>query len=252
MKPFVTAAWTNLINITYEVPPELLEPYLPKNIEPDLVNGKAFASLVPFDFSETRFLGWKIPFHVNFPEINFRFYVKYGNKRGVVFIKEFAPKFFTCAIANTFYNEHYSCVSLRSNILQSSNEISAEHVLRTRRKMNRIRVVGDKRTFHPRPGSMEHFFEERFYGFCSGKSGETKMFRVEHESWELYPVTLFDRDIDFGSLIGKEWEFLNEQEPLCVMLIKGSAVKMFPHTPLPEMKKGPAIEAGPLEEEIVF
>ena len=47
MKPFLTAGWTNLINITYAVPPEMLFPYLPKGVEPDIINGKAFVSLVP-------------------------------------------------------------------------------------------------------------------------------------------------------------------------------------------------------------
>ena len=248
MKPFLTAAWTNLLNITYEVDPELLGRYLPKNIEPDLVNGKAFVSLVPFDFSETRFLGYKIPGHVNFPEINFRICVKYGNKRGVVFIKEFAPRFFTCAIANVIYNEHYSCVSLKRSILENANGVAVEHVLKTKYKTNRVLVVADKDPFLPGRGTMEHFFEERFYGFCKAKNGETRMFRVEHESWELFPVSTYDIDFDFGTLIGKEWEFLNTQQPLYVMLIRGSAVKMFPHVPLPQIKRSPQVAAETLEE----
>ena len=62
-----------------------------------------------FTFSKVRFFGIKIPFHQKFGQINFRFYVKskIDGTKGVVFIKEFAPKPLIALIANLFYNEPY-------------------------------------------------------------------------------------------------------------------------------------------------
>ena len=61
-------------------------------------------------FLNTKLLGVKVPFHVNFEEVNLRFYVKrrVGNeyKRGVVFIKEIVPKAAITFVANTIYNEN--------------------------------------------------------------------------------------------------------------------------------------------------
>src|SRR5579872_6019505 len=116
MKPFLTSNWTNLINITYAVNPEILLPWLPKGVEFDIIDGSAFVSLVPFDFTDTRFKGMYIPFHANFPEINLRFYVKHKNNKGVVFIKEFISKFSVKTIANIFYNENYETAMLKSNV----------------------------------------------------------------------------------------------------------------------------------------
>ena len=232
MKPFLTANWTNLINITYAVPPELLTPYLPKGVELDTVLGNAFVSVVPFNFTDTRLNGIKIPFHINFPEINLRFYVKLGDKRGVIFLKEFIPKFFIKAIANTFYYERYETAGLKSSVQKNKSEISVKHSLRKNGKDFCVEVCAENNLSEPEPGSREYFFEERFYGFSKNKKGEPLQFRVEHPSWKLYRVKYYSIDFDFGFLFGKEWGFLNREIPVCVMLLDGSPVKMFPHKKL--------------------
>jgi hypothetical protein len=62
-------------------------------------------------FKETRVMGIKWPFHVNFEEVNLRFYVRHfdGNewKRGAVFVSEIVPKSMIVLIANNLYKEHY-------------------------------------------------------------------------------------------------------------------------------------------------
>lgn len=90
-KTFLTAKWKNLIYVTYDIDPEFLLPHLPKGLNLDTIDGRAFVSFVAFDFEGVRIKGIKIPFHCNFPEINLRFYVNKNGKRGVVFIKEFVP-----------------------------------------------------------------------------------------------------------------------------------------------------------------
>ena len=60
----------------YEVDPSLLASRIPAGTELDLEDGKCFVSLVGFMFLDTRVLGMPIPFHVNFEEVNLRFYVK--------------------------------------------------------------------------------------------------------------------------------------------------------------------------------
>ncbi|NRS89618.1 uncharacterized protein YqjF (DUF2071 family) [Flavobacterium sp. 7E] len=73
---FLKANWTNLALINYEVDAKLLEHYIPKGTEIELYNGKCYVSLVGFMFENVKILGIKIPFHINFEEVNLRFYVK--------------------------------------------------------------------------------------------------------------------------------------------------------------------------------
>ena len=108
---FLTAEWRKLALANYQVDPDILKPYVPKGTQLDFWNDRCYLSLVGFMFINTKLLGLKIPFHVNFEEVNFRFYVKIiengQTKRGVVFIKEIVPRHILTFIANTFYKEHY-------------------------------------------------------------------------------------------------------------------------------------------------
>ena len=53
----------------YEIDPEILKKYVPFGTELDLWGNKCYVSLVGLVFLNTRLLGFKIPFHINFPEI---------------------------------------------------------------------------------------------------------------------------------------------------------------------------------------
>jgi len=103
---FLKAEWKNLALFNYEIDAEILEKYLPAGTEIDIWNNKCYVSLVGFMFKNTKVLGVKIPFHVDFEEVNMRFYVKRFEsdewKRGVVFIKEIVPK-----KSNHFYCKYF-------------------------------------------------------------------------------------------------------------------------------------------------
>ena len=114
---FLTANWDNLVMANYIVEPSLLLPYLPAHTQLDTYNGNVYVSLVGFMFNNTRLLGIKIPFHMNFEEVNLRFYVRHndeGNwKRGAVFIKEIVPRRAISFVANTLYREKYSTKKMK-------------------------------------------------------------------------------------------------------------------------------------------
>jgi uncharacterized protein YqjF (DUF2071 family) len=73
---FLTAEWNDLALFNYEIDPELLKEYVPIGTELDLWNDRCYISLIGFMFEEVKILGLKIPLHVNFEEVNLRFYVK--------------------------------------------------------------------------------------------------------------------------------------------------------------------------------
>ncbi|HSQ57361.1 MAG TPA: DUF2071 domain-containing protein, partial [Gemmata sp.] len=91
---FLTARWCNLILANYPVPEELLRPLLPPGCELDRRDGACWASLVGFQFLQTRVLGIGWPGFRNFPEWNLRFYVTHEGQRGVAFVREFVPSWF--------------------------------------------------------------------------------------------------------------------------------------------------------------
>jgi uncharacterized protein len=108
---FLTAEWRRLAMLNYEVDPAVLRPFVPRGVELDTWNDRHFVSVVGFLFLKTRVLGLPIPFHRDFEEINLRFYVRRraedGWRRGVVFIKEIAPRWAIATVARVVYNENY-------------------------------------------------------------------------------------------------------------------------------------------------
>src|SRR5215472_16888057 len=96
-RTFLRAEWRDLLMLNYEIDPEILRPFLPPGTDLDSFGDKTFISLVGFRFLRTKMLGLvPIPFHVNFEEVNLRFYVRRYEgltfKRGVVFIQEIVPR----------------------------------------------------------------------------------------------------------------------------------------------------------------
>ncbi|NND31009.1 MAG: DUF2071 domain-containing protein, partial [Saprospiraceae bacterium] len=77
---FLQAEWRKLAIANYEVAPSLLEKFIPEKTELDLRNNRCYVSLIGFMFLNTKLLGFFIPFHRNFEEVNLRFYVRHRDK----------------------------------------------------------------------------------------------------------------------------------------------------------------------------
>jgi len=223
---FLTAKWLHLINITYKVDPVILKSHLAKGLELDTIDGNAFISLVAFDFKDTKVKGMKIPFHVNFPEINLRFYVKHKEQRGVVFIKEFVPKFIISVVANTIYNEPYKTAGMKSEVT-INDTIEVRHSLKTGGEEYFIKLSARNHLLTPPATSYEHFFKEHSFGYGTSHSGKTLVYRVDHPLWSVYPVIEYSHNFDFGKIYGSEYLFLNNEKPFNVLFAEGSEVTVY-------------------------
>jgi len=228
--PFLTAAWNNLVMANYVVDPQLLQPYLPPYTEPDEYKGNAYLSLIGFMFEDTRLLGVKIPFHVNFEEVNLRCYVRrYHNgiwKRGAVFIKEIVPKPAIGFIANTLYNEHYSTRRMKHFRKVEDSEINLGYQWKHQGKWNSIEATTASTTVPMQQGSVEQFIAEHYWGYSRYNARTTYEYEVQHPPWEIYPVKQYLVDCDFGAVYGKQFAFLDRTTPDMVLVAKGSPIRI--------------------------
>src|ERR1700760_2344747 len=53
-RPFLTAAWRDLVMLNYEIDPTLLTPHVPRGCELDDYRGKHLVSVVGFQFLRTK------------------------------------------------------------------------------------------------------------------------------------------------------------------------------------------------------
>lgn len=228
-KKFLNARWENLCLFTYAVAPELLQPYLPKGLELDTINGAAFVSLVAFDFLDTTVFGVKWPGFVNFPEINLRFYVRRGEERGVVFIRELVPQFLVAFMAKVFYNEPYRSCPMGSSIKRLGDTIEVEHELRHAGKQYGIKLTASQSCILPEADSVEHFFKEHRWGYGISHSGQTGRYEVIHPVWEVHEVISHTLNWDFGAIYGSDFSALNDAKPHSIIFARGSEVAVFPN-----------------------
>jgi uncharacterized protein len=227
---FLTAEWKNLIMANYIVDPAVLLPYLPNKTELDLFNGNAYVSLVGFMFTNTRVLGLKIPFHVNFEEVNLRFYVRYNDngtwKRGTVFIKEIVPKPAISFIANTVYHEKYDTKRMKHITRETEDEIALSYQWKHKNKWNRIEASVEKPAQAMVTGSEEEFIAEHYWGYSKYNDATTFEYNVQHPPWKIFPVKNYLVVCDFTSLYGNEFSALMNTKPNSVFVAEGSAVSV--------------------------
>lgn len=226
-KTFLNAQWRKLVMINYAVDPKVLEPYVPFNTELDLWNGTCYVSLIGFMFVDTKVLKLKIPFHINFEEINLRFYVKYkdteGYKRGVVFIKEIVPRPALTLVANMLYKENYETLPTRHNWIERDDSLMVEYGWK-KDEWNSIRVTADKQPVDIVPDSEEEFITEHFWGYTKVNDTVTSEYEVAHPRWQIYPVRDYEIDVDFAKVYGSEFAFLKDVKPVSVYLAEGSDI----------------------------
>jgi uncharacterized protein len=227
-RPFLTARWSNLAIVTWEIPPALLQPHLPAGLELDRRGGAAFASLVAFDFLDTRVWGVPWPGARDFPEINLRFYVRHGARRGVVFIREHVPRPLVAWAARAIYNEPYLVAPIESTVAGDGPAISTMRRLRWQGRTHALEVTGSKPAFRPTEASDEHFFKEHQWDFGRDRRGRTLAYEVRHPLWDVYPVRASSVDLDWAQVYGASWSFLSGEKPASVVLAAGSAVSVYP------------------------
>jgi uncharacterized protein YqjF (DUF2071 family) len=231
VKVFLEAEWRKLIMVNYAIDPKVLENYLPANTELDIWKGKCYVSLIGFMFLNTRVKGIKFPFHVNFEEVNLRFYVKRNiegemSRRGVVFIREIVPKPILSFIANKLYKEHYVSMPMQHEWKQVEDAWKIAYKWK-KEKWYSCEVQVSNELQPILEGSEEEFITEHYWGYSKLSENKTLEYRVNHPRWEIYPVNSYSIEVDFKALYGQDFELLNHQLPDSVFLAEGSEIQVF-------------------------
>lgn len=229
-KKFLTAEWRKLIMVNYCIDPSILASYTPANTELDSWNNKYYVSLVGFMFLKTKVLGFTIPFHARFPEVNLRFYVRYKEKdewkRGVVFVNEIVPKPALSFVANKIFKERYRTMPMKNHWGNGNNEIRVRYEWKSA-KWNHLEVKAAAQSKIIEAGSEAEFITEHYWGYTTISKDKTGEYHVEHPKWEIYPVTDYKIDCDFEGLYEARFSVLKNQKPESVFLAEGSAVSVY-------------------------
>ena len=229
-RPFLTADWRYLTMLNYEIDPALLLPYVPAGVELDFWQKRCYVSVVGFLFLNTRLRGLPIPGHVNFEEVNLRFYVRHqaadGWRRGVVFVKELVPRQAIATLARWLYNENYQALPMRHRL--AVNEENTAVNLAYEWKFNgrwqgfQAQAQGSPQPLDPE--SEATFITEHYWGYARQRDGGAVEYQVEHPPWRVWEVSDYQLDCDVAELYGREFVAPLQAAPTSVFIAEGSAV----------------------------
>jgi len=217
--------------LNYEIDPSLLTAFVPIGTELDQHEGRTYISLIGFEFNKTRVFGWAVPFHRAFEEVNLRFYVRRGTRRGVVFIRELVPKFAVTAVARFAFGENYSCVAMSHRMESDQSGIYAEFSWGSSvgRCSISAKTPGDR--YLPPEGSLAQFITEHYWGYAV-RAGSTIEYQVEHPQWKVREAITAEFRGNAARFYGPEFGAILAGLPQSAFLAEGSEVTVFKGTPI--------------------
>jgi uncharacterized protein len=224
---FLSAEWRKLAMFNYEIDPQILKKYIPQNTELDFFNQKTYISVVGFRFLNTKVLGWSVPFHRDFEEVNLRFYVRHKHenewRRGVVFIREIVPLWAIAYIANWAYNEHYISLPM-GHLINQNEKLQVSYGWIYQKKDFQMHLDADNQPQDLVSNSEAEFITEHYWGYSQGKKASIE-YQVEHPRWQTYSVEKWSLEGDFKALYGNTLgEIIENTQPTSVLLAEGSEI----------------------------
>jgi hypothetical protein len=229
---FLSAEWRDLVMLNYEVEPSLLNRYVPPGTALDSFKGRTYVSLVGFRFCRTKLFGrFPVPFHVDFDEVNLRFYVRRkedsDDRRGVVFIAEVVPKPAIATTARLVYGENYIYLPMRHRIETEKLNKTAEYQWRVGNQWCRLSAQTIGLPTHPQEVSLEQFITEHYWGYSTQGSDGCVEYQVSHAPWQVWATTKAGFEGEASALYGCELATVLQRCPDCAFVADGSPVVVF-------------------------
>ena len=220
--------------LNYEVEPRLLEALVPASVRLDRWNDRVYVSVVGFLFNETRVLGVSVPWHVRFPEVNLRFYVRrvVGDevRRGVVFIREFVPRRAIATVARLMYNEPYRSLPMRHRLEHLGEVTEREYSWLNGTEWAGIQARTHGAASPLENGSEEEFITEHYWGYTRQRDGGTIEYRVEHPRWNVWRTADASLIGNVAPVYGDEFAHALSGAPRSAFVADGSPVTVYAPT----------------------
>lgn len=229
--------WRHLLFLHYPVSPQLLADRLPEGLVPDVFDGQAWLSVVPFQL-EYRLPG--LPLSIPFNELNLRTYVR--PQQG--YTHEASGVYFFCLDANDWLSVEAARSLYGLNYLQAASCVIGNAGLgwqftsvRTDRRGAQAAFQAD---YKPRaealePTPLDTWLVERYRLYTADGNGGLQTARIQHPPWPLYHA---DVTVHYNSLF-EAHGFLPPWDPPRVAYADVMQVKAY--LPEPVLKRSPLL-----------
>ncbi|MDB4534460.1 DUF2071 domain-containing protein, partial [Vicingaceae bacterium] len=227
----LTAHWSELVLLNFDIDPKHLQPYLPQGTEVDLYNEKAYLSVVAMTCSEISKFGLVLPINP-FNEIIVRFYVRRRFEdrfhTGTCVIKKYRSGRVGNLLMGRFMGNPASLMKIRNentgfNEADSAVKPEANYRWKRDNKEYCIRVAARSQTRKQNRESKEQFIMDHHYRFFE-KRGVTYETHISHPQWLLWDAASGNFECDRPEFFGPDIAKRLHKRPASVFLARGSKV----------------------------
>lgn len=191
--PWILAqSWHNLLFAHWPMPANALRGLLPPQLQLDTFDGRAWATVVPFEMQNVRPRALPtVPWLSQFPELNVRTYVKApdGSRPGVWFFSLDAANPVAVTLARSLFRLPY--FNARMDLLEHEEAV----YFQSRRIHEDAAPASFVARYQPTgdpcaavPGSLEHWLAERYCLYATDKRGAAYRAEIHHRRWPLQPA----------------------------------------------------------------
>jgi uncharacterized protein YqjF (DUF2071 family) len=187
-RPFhMTMAWLDLLFAHWSFPADTIRALIPRNLELDTREGRAWVAVVPFRMEKVgpRGLNW-LPGVSAFPELNVRTYVIHEGKPGVWFFSLDAASKLAVRAARIGFHLPYFDARMRCEPREGWIDCHSERRHRGVPQgvfTGRYRAIGE--VYQSSPGSLEHWLTERYCLYAADRRGRIRRGEIHHVPWPL-------------------------------------------------------------------
>lgn len=172
-----TQTWRDLLFVHWALPLDAVRPLIPKAIELDPWDGRAWVGLVPFRMQQIRPSWLPRAFALDFLELNLRTYVHFRGRPAVWFFSLEASSWLAVRAARTGWSLPYH--HARMSTAREGDRVSFESTRRDGGARFDVAYEIGERLAPSLPGTHEHFLLER-YLLLSQRRGAILEGQVHH------------------------------------------------------------------------
>lgn len=168
--------------------PGEVRPQVPRPLELDTYEGRAWVSVVPFVLADAGFRYTPDAARLTFPEVNLRTYVQFDGQSGLYFFSIDVDSELVAKIVRGTTRLPVYRADIRTRTRDGSVEFRSE-----RRGEPTARFVAsyrpDGELFHAESGSLDHWLAERRRMYAPESPGERVLYAdISHDRWSLRPA----------------------------------------------------------------
>ncbi|MFC3958529.1 YqjF family protein [Halovivax cerinus] len=204
--------WRHLLFENWPIEPSVMDAHLPDSLSPDVYDGSAWLSIVPFTNVAVRPKGLPESLGIRLPELNVRTYVTRDGVPSVYFFSLDAQGIASVLGARFFH--HLPYFYARITLAHSDGRIR----FRSRRRHPGARPARYEGTYRPTgdpfqapTDSFGEFLVERYRFYTEAQDGSVRYTDVEHAPWTLYPA---DADVVTNTLFSAHGFATSDGEPV--------------------------------------